>query len=109
MRTDPALTRRFEAVAADVYEPLQRYLRRRASADDAADAATAYQALHAAFPDAMLYGRRIQWQTARPDTDHAQAVALMREAGIDCQPRQLALSMDEAFVHFVSRDEADRA
>ena len=37
MRTDPALTGRFEAVAADVYEPLQRYLRRRASADDAAD------------------------------------------------------------------------
>ena len=37
MRTDPALTRRFEAVAADVYEPLQRYLRRRASADDAGD------------------------------------------------------------------------
>ena len=76
---------------------------------DAPDFATAYQALHAAFPDAMLYGRRIQWQTARPDTDHAQAVALMREAGIDCQPRQLGLSMEEAFVHFVSRDEADRA
>jgi RNA polymerase sigma-70 factor (ECF subfamily) len=28
---------RFEAVAAEVYEPLQRYLRRRANADDAAD------------------------------------------------------------------------
>jgi RNA polymerase sigma-70 factor (ECF subfamily) len=28
---------RFEAVAGQVYEPLQRYLRRRASADDAAD------------------------------------------------------------------------
>ena len=37
MRTDSALTRRFEAVAADVYEPLQRYLRRRAAADDAGD------------------------------------------------------------------------
>ncbi|WP_372715404.1 ATP-binding cassette domain-containing protein [Immundisolibacter sp.] len=76
---------------------------------DAPDFATAYQALHAAFPGAMLYGRRIQWQTARPDTDHTQAVTLMREAGIDGQPRQLGLSMEEAFVHFVSRDEADRA
>ncbi len=30
--------RRFEEVAAEVYEPLQRYLRRRASTDDADDA-----------------------------------------------------------------------
>ncbi len=34
---DTARARRFEAVAAEVYEPLQRYLRRRAPADDAAD------------------------------------------------------------------------
>lgn len=37
MRTDAIRERRFEAVAAGVYEPLQRYLRRRASADDAGD------------------------------------------------------------------------
>lgn len=37
MSRDPDRDRRFEAVAADVYEPLQRYLRRRASADDAGD------------------------------------------------------------------------
>lgn len=37
MRTDPGRVERFEAVAAGVYEPLQRYLRRRASADDASD------------------------------------------------------------------------
>ena len=34
---DPARARRFEAIAAEVYEPLQRYLRRRATGDDAAD------------------------------------------------------------------------
>jgi RNA polymerase sigma-70 factor, ECF subfamily len=34
----PERRRRFERVAADVYEPLQRYLRRRAQPDDAADA-----------------------------------------------------------------------
>jgi RNA polymerase sigma-70 factor (ECF subfamily) len=35
--TDTARATRFEAVAADVFEPLQRYLARRARADDAAD------------------------------------------------------------------------
>jgi RNA polymerase sigma-70 factor, ECF subfamily len=37
VRTDPARERRFEAIAAEVYEPLQRYLRRRAVAADASD------------------------------------------------------------------------
>ena len=37
MSTDPDRRARFETVAADVYEPVQRYLRRRANADDAAD------------------------------------------------------------------------
>lgn len=37
MSPDPARAHRFEAVAGTVYEPLQRYLRRRASAADAAD------------------------------------------------------------------------
>ena len=37
MSTDIERRRRFERVAADVFDPLQRYLRRRATADDAAD------------------------------------------------------------------------
>jgi RNA polymerase sigma-70 factor, ECF subfamily len=36
-RIDSARRARFERVAAEVYEPLQRYLRRRARPDDAAD------------------------------------------------------------------------
>jgi RNA polymerase sigma-70 factor, ECF subfamily len=36
-RLDADRRARFEALAADVYEPLQRYLRRRAQPDDAAD------------------------------------------------------------------------
>lgn len=40
MTTDPDARARFEAVAAEVYEPLQRYLRRRASGDDAGDVFT---------------------------------------------------------------------
>ena len=38
MHTDPDRRARFEALADEVYEPLQRYLRRRASADAADDA-----------------------------------------------------------------------
>lgn len=37
MTSDPVRRARFEAVAGEVYEPLQRYLRRRATAADAAD------------------------------------------------------------------------
>lgn len=37
MSSEDRRRRRFEAVAADVYEPLQRYLHRRAGPDDAAD------------------------------------------------------------------------
>lgn len=37
MSSESLRRQRFEAVAADVYEPLQRYLRRRSSPDDAAD------------------------------------------------------------------------
>lgn len=37
MKSDQARAERFESIAADVYEPLQRYLRRRATAADAAD------------------------------------------------------------------------
>jgi ABC-type multidrug transport system ATPase subunit len=70
---------------------------------DAHDFAAAYQVLRAAFPAAMLYGRRIQWQSAAPDADTLQAASLLREAGLDGQPRQLGLSMEEAFVHFVSQ------
>ena len=37
MRSDSARVDRFEAIAHDIYEPLQRYLHRRAGAADAAD------------------------------------------------------------------------
>ena len=70
---------------------------------DAHDFAAAYPALRDAFPAAMLYGRRIQWQTATADADAARAQALLSEAQLDGHLRRLGLSMEEAFVHFVSR------
>ena len=76
---------------------------------DASDFAAAYQVLHEAFPDAMLYGRRIQWQTATPDTDTDRARTLLAGAQVEGDLRQLGLTMEEAFVHFVSRSEADHA
>ena len=57
----------------------------------------------------MLYGRRIQWQTATPDTDTDRARTLLAGAQVDGDLRQLGLTMEEAFVHFVSRSEADHA
>jgi ABC-2 type transport system ATP-binding protein len=75
---------------------------------DAHDFAAAYQALRDAFPAAMLYGRRIQWQTATADADAARAEALLGEAQLDGHLRRLALSMEDAFVHFVSRAGANR-
>ena len=38
----PDRHRRFEAIAGEVFDPLQRYLRRRMDAEDAADAFSAY-------------------------------------------------------------------
>jgi hypothetical protein len=55
----------------------------------------------------MLYGRRIQWQTGQPDADRERATELLRQAGLDGQLRQMGLSMEEAFVHFVSRAAAN--
>ena len=76
---------------------------------DAHDFAAAYQTLHAEFPAAMLYGRRIQWQTPTPDADAARAEALLGEAQLDGHPRRIGLSMEEAFVHFVSQAGANHA
>ena len=73
---------------------------------DASDFAAAYQVLHEAFPGAMLYGRRIQWQTATPEADADRARALLAQAQVGGELRRQGLTMEEAFVHFVSRSEA---
>ena len=59
MHTDPARRARFEDLATEVYEPLQRYLRRRASPEDADEAfsdalLTIWRRLDDVPPDARL-------------------------------------------------------
>jgi len=63
--------------------------------------AAAFECLHARFPNAMLYGRRIQWQSAQPSEDAAQATQLLEAAGISAEITQQALTMEETFVSFM--------
>lgn len=69
---------------------------------NADDFARAFQVLHAAFPAATLYGRRIQWQTRTLQQDQQKAAALLEQAGVYGRFAEIRLGMEEAFVHFVS-------
>jgi ABC-type multidrug transport system ATPase subunit len=72
----------------------------------AQDFAEAFQRLHPVFPGAMLYGRRIQWQSAEAEADLARARQLLEGAGIEAAFAQQAPTMEEAFVCFMERNHA---
>jgi len=96
-------------IAAESPATLKREAERRAgplASVFARDFAQAFQRLHAAFPRAMLYGRRIQWQSTTPEADLDRARQLLGEAGIEAEFGQEPLTMEETFVSFL---EADRA
>jgi ABC-2 type transport system ATP-binding protein len=69
----------------------------------------AYPLLIERFAGAMLYGRRIQWQSRTTEADIAAAQALLRQAGVDADVRVQPLTMEEAFIHFVAQAEAAHA
>ena len=69
---------------------------------NADDFSRAFQVLHEAFPAATLYGRRIQWQTKTLQQDQQKAEALLKQAGVHGRLAEVRLSMEEAFVYFVS-------
>ena len=69
----------------------------------------AYPLLSERFPGAMLYGRRIQWQSRAADADVATAEDLLRTAGIDAQVGGQPLTMEEAFIYFIAQAEANHA
>ncbi len=69
----------------------------------------AYPLLSEKFPGAMLYGRRIQWQSRAAEADVAAAGTLLRSAGIEATVSAQPLTMEEAFIHFIARAEADHA
>jgi len=69
----------------------------------------AYPLLSERFPGAMLYGRRIQWQSRVADADVTTAEALLRAAGIEAAVNAQPLTMEEAFIYFIARAGANHA
>jgi ABC-2 type transport system ATP-binding protein len=69
----------------------------------------AYPLLSERFPGAMLYGRRIQWQSREADADVTTAEALLRAAGIEAAVNAQPLTMEEAFIYFIAQAEANHA
>jgi ABC-2 type transport system ATP-binding protein len=69
----------------------------------------AYPLLGERFPGAMLYGRRVQWQSPAAEADVADAEALLRKAGIEASVGVQPLTMEEAFIHFIAQAEAGHA
>jgi ABC-2 type transport system ATP-binding protein len=69
----------------------------------AADFALAFQCLNKQFPQAMLYGRRIQWQSDHPTDDQDLAKALLADIGLQAEIYTQGLSMDETFISFMTK------
>ncbi len=69
----------------------------------------AYPLLNEHFPGAMLYGRRIQWQSRAADADVTTAETLLRGAGVEAMVGAQPLTMEEAFIYFIAQAEANHA
>jgi len=69
----------------------------------------AYPLLSERFPGAMLYGRRVQWQSRAAETDMATAQALLSAAGVEAEVSVQPLTMEEAFIYFIAQAEASHA
>ncbi len=61
----------------------------------------AFRLLHDIFPKAMLYGRRIQWQSLIPEEDRKKAAAALDREGLPAEISFQALSMEETFASFL--------
>ena len=65
---------------------------------DARDFARAFTLLRERFPGVMLHGRRICWQTDRPERDRAAALEALAAAGLAAAVETRPLSMEDTFV-----------
>ena len=65
---------------------------------DAPDFARAFVLLREHFPHAMLYGRRICWQSAEPPRDISQAKDVLTAAAVAADIETQPLSMEDTFV-----------
>jgi ABC-2 type transport system ATP-binding protein len=64
----------------------------------APDFARAFGLLRERFPDAMLHGRRVRWQSRSPLADAGRAEAMLAAAGIEGAAAVEPLSMEDTFV-----------
>jgi ABC-2 type transport system ATP-binding protein len=65
---------------------------------EAPDFARAFVVVREQVPDAMLYGRRIRWQTDHPDEDIRELTASLARAGLTARAEIQPLSMEDTFV-----------
>jgi ABC-2 type transport system ATP-binding protein len=65
---------------------------------DAAEFARAFTLLRPRFPDAMLHGRHIRWQTRQPEADAGAARKALAAAGLAATVETRPLSMEDTFV-----------
>jgi len=59
-------------------------------------------------PDAMLYGRRIRWQSDHPDEDIRELTAALAAAGLGARAKIQPLSMEDTFVNVLHAAGLDR-
>ena len=69
----------------------------------------AYPLLSEHFPGAMLYGRRIQWQSRDAAADVTTAQTLLQAAGVEASVGSQPLTMEETFIYFIAQAEAQHA
>ncbi|HEX6209297.1 MAG TPA: ATP-binding cassette domain-containing protein [Methylomirabilota bacterium] len=60
--------------------------------------ARAFVLVHERIPEAMLYGRRIRWQSRQPEEDIRAVTAALGAAGIGARTEIQPLSMEDTFV-----------
>lgn len=70
---------------------------------DVGDYETGFHHLLTTFPNAMLYGRRIQWQSLTPDDDLQRAEQLLSQHQLSGTVTVQTLSIEETFVHFIQQ------
>jgi ABC-2 type transport system ATP-binding protein len=65
---------------------------------EAPEFARAFVLVRERIPAAMLYGRRIRWQSRRPEADAVEVLAALAAAGVTARTEVQPLSMEDTFV-----------
>jgi hypothetical protein len=65
---------------------------------DASEFARVFTLLRPRFPDAMLHGRHIRWQTREPERDARAVREALAGAGLTADVETRPLSMEDTFV-----------